>query len=494
MISKLGYILFHISISLISVLSIQAQEIEWTGVFGGETNDEGQSVCQTEDGGYIIGGSTYSFGAGSYDFYVIKTDPSGNLEWESTYGTSNREYAHSLRQTSDLGFIIAGTTQPIPGHRDIYLVKIDSLGTMQWDAVLGYGGNVHDDCYSVQQTSDDGYILVGNTDSTLVGVGTDIYLVKTDSIGNLEWDIRFGGASSDWARSIDQTIDGGYFIAGGTYSYEAGRYDYYVIKTDCDGNLDWDATFGGEESDRCQDGIQTSDGGFVVTGYSNSFSSSCDDVYVVKIDSLGMLEWEVVIGAEFDDQAYCIRQTIDEGYILAGNTVRSPTGHPEGYIIKLDQTGNVEWEIICGGDGNEYLHSVQQTSDGGYISTGKTGSYGPGQYSVWLVKIQHEVGITEYNADILTSEGFLLSASPNPFENITLISYSIIQASHVDIAIFDVNGRKVIDLANESHAEGEYSLAWTGTNNQGESVPAGVYFVRMVSCNQHEVKKIVFMQ
>ena len=484
---------FLISILLVSFIHIQAQEIEWTEVFGGESNDKGQSVCQTQDGGYIIAGYTFSLGAGSYDFYVVKTDQSGNLEWEATYGTPNREYAHSIQQTSDLGFIIAGTTQPIPGHRDIYLVKIDSLGTMEWDAVLGFGGNVHDDCHSVQQTSDDGYILIGYTDSTLVGFGTDIYLVKTDSLGNMEWDAWFGGASSDWATSIDQTVDGGYFIAGTTDSYGAGWHDIYVIKTDCDGNLEWDATFGGEEYDRCRSGIQTSDGGFIVAGYSNSFSSSSNDVYVVKIDSLGVLEWEVMTGAEFDDKVNCIRQTNDEGYILAGNTVRSPTGHPDGYIIKLDQTGNVEWETICGGDDNEYLYSVQQTSDGGYISTGHTSSYGPGQYSVWLVKIQQEVGLTEDSSATTPTAKFLLSIYPNPFENIILISYNLIQVSHVDIAVYDINGRKVIDLANESHAEGENSHVWAGTNNQGESVQAGVYFVRMVSGNQYEVKKIVFL-
>ncbi len=203
-------------------------DVQWQKTFGGSNKDFGRSVQQTSDGGYIIAGTTKSFGAGYYDAYFIKTDSEGNFQWQKTFGGTIDDYAWSVQQTSDDGYIIAGYTHSFSvGKADVYLIKTDPNGNQQWQKT--FGGSESDGGYSVKQTTDGGYIITGRTKS-FGAEGYDVYLIKTDSEGNLLWQKTLDGSLGDMGHSVQQTTDGGYIIAGFTSSFGAGYYDVYLIK------------------------------------------------------------------------------------------------------------------------------------------------------------------------------------------------------------------------------------------------------------------------
>jgi hypothetical protein len=205
----------------------------WNKTFGGKGEDAAWSVHQTTDGGYILGGWTASFGAGSFDFYLIKTDENGNLLWSKTFGGTGDDHGFSAIQTKDGGYAIIGYTSSFGmGEMDTYIVKTDENGNLQWNKT--YGGSNRDFSEHVWQTSDGGYITSGFTYS--FGEGGDLYVVKTDGSGNLSWSKTIGGASYDRLMTSQITNDGGFVVAGATGSFGAGAYDMYLIKTDANGN------------------------------------------------------------------------------------------------------------------------------------------------------------------------------------------------------------------------------------------------------------------
>jgi len=254
--------------------------------YGGTDDDGAFSVQQTSDGGYIVAGTTWSFGAGGADIFLIKTDANGNRIWTKTYGGTNDDTASSVQQTSDGGYIVAGRTYSFgAGDGDIILIKTDENGNIQWAKT--YGGTRWDYASSVQQTSDGGYIVAGGTYSFGAGWDDDIFLIKTDANGNIQWAKTYRGASGDGAFSVQQTSDGGYIVANYTFSFGAGWNDIFLIKTDANGNIQWAKTYGGTSWDGAFSVQQTSDGGYIVAGYTYSFGAGGLDIFLIKTDANG---------------------------------------------------------------------------------------------------------------------------------------------------------------------------------------------------------------
>jgi len=341
----------------------------------GETGEDWSgSIQQTSDGGYVITGYTLSFGAGNYDVFVIKLDSSGNLSWAKTIGGTGNDYGRSIRQTSDGGYVITGYTYSFgAGDSGLFVIKLDSSGNLSWAKTVG--GTNEDRGYSIQQTSDEGYIITGET--WRFGAGNyDVFVIKLDSSGNLSWAKTIGGTNEDRGYSIQQTSDEGYIITGETWSFGAGYSDVFVIKLDSSGNLSWARAIGGEGWDFGRSIQQTSDGGYVITGYTLRFGAGDYDVFVIKLDSSGNLSWAKTIGGKLGDSGNSIQQTSDGGYVITGYTYSFGAEFSDVLVIKLDSSGNLSWAKAIVRGSPDYGSSIQQTSDGGYIITGSTGFHG----------------------------------------------------------------------------------------------------------------------
>jgi len=393
----------------------------WTRTFGGTNLDEGWSVQQTFDGGYIITGLTESYGAEKKDILLINTNAEGDAQWTGTFGGGEDDGGTSVQQTTDSGYIIAGYTSSFgAGSVDALLIKTDSLGSQMWQKT--FGSWCSDGARYVQQTADGGYIITGWTWSYGTTMG-DLWLVKADSQGNEEWNKQFGGTGYDRGFCVQQTTDGGYIITGWTDSYGAGNDDVWLIKTDASGNAEWNKTFGGTERDQGHSVQQTSDGGYIITGYTRSFGAGGDDVWLIKTDSLGNENWNRTYGGIYSDVGYSVQQTTDEGYIITGHTLSYGAGVHDVWLIKTDMLGDTLWTRTFGGSGVDIGNSVQQTSDDGYIITGYTRSYGAGNYDVWLLRITGEgIQLNPPQNLFVTEEGYATWNSPSSKD---LLGYNV---------------------------------------------------------------------
>jgi len=352
-------------------------QVTFQKAYGGPSWDSATCIQQTTDGGYIVVGYAYGYSS----VYLIKTDSLGDTLWTKTFGGSG--YAgNSVKQTNDGGYIIVGETHFGYSDENVYLIKTNSFGDTLWTRT--YGGPGDDEGYSVQETTDGGFIVAGFTNS--YGEGNyDFYLIKTDSNGDTLWTRTYGGTGDDEGYSVQQTTDGGYVVAGYTNSFGSGNYDFYVIKTNSFGDTLWTKTYGGPNTEWGTSVQQTIDGGYIIGGSTNSFGAGGFDVYIVKTDSIGDTLWTRTYGGVNNDYGQSLQQTIDSGYIITGRTLSFAQGHVNIYLIKTNSIGDTLWTKAFGAT-YDYGSFVRQTYDAGYIITGLTYSFGAGNSDFYLIK------------------------------------------------------------------------------------------------------------
>jgi len=394
----LGYVLMLLLVGSV-ILTVHVQQVrsseppvtEWDETYGGTDFDTATSVVQLDDGGYAIAGNTHSFAVDWSDAWLIITDANGKEQWNETYNRQYRDEVYCLIRTSDGGYAMAGSTRPsFVGPIDAWLVKVDASGKKQWDRL--YGGPSDEYAYAVLQTSDGGYAFAGQTSSSGAG-SIDFWLVKTDADGNMEWNQPYGGPDREEAFSMVATDDGGYALVGYTESFGAGGYDCWLVKTDADGNMEWNQTYGEKDDDRGHSIVQTTDGGYALAGYTKSFGAGNFDAWLIKTDVNGKMQWNKTFACKLgtnDDYALSLIRTSDGGYALAGFTESCGAGESDLWIVKTDAVGKMQWNKTHGRPYRDEAHSVVQTSDGGYAIAGTTQPYGSGDFDLWLIKLARE--------------------------------------------------------------------------------------------------------
>jgi hypothetical protein len=305
-------------------------------------------------------------------------------KWEKTCGGREAESGYFVQQTADRGFVAAGETRSHgAGDSDVYLVKTDSLGDTLWTRT--YGGINDDHARCVRQTHDGGYVLCGYTSS--FGSGSrDVYVVRTDSRGDTLWTRCYGGAQEDLSYSVEETPDGGVILAGYTGSFGAGYYDAYVIKTDSLGDTVWTRTYGGARSDWGRCISHTADGGYILVGYTESFGAGHFDIWLVRLDSFGDTLWTRVYGDSLTDYPYSVQETQDGGFIVCGSTDSRGAGSYDVYLLKTDSQGDTLWSKTFGGPAWDYGRCARRTLDGGYVICGYTESHGSGSFDIWVIR------------------------------------------------------------------------------------------------------------
>lgn len=432
-------------------------------VIGGVNSDECREVIELRNGGYIIVGITASFGQGNTDIYLIRTDTGGICMWSETIGESGIDRGYSVKETFDGGLIIAGYTNGYGAlGYDVFLARTDSTGILLWTKT--YGGSDWDFGYSVQQSADSGFVVCGESYSYSNG-DADLLVVKTDKNGNLSWIKNAGGVFADAGYSITISREGNYIVAGRTISYGNGDNDAYVVAFNAAGDTLWTKTYGGAMEESSYGIDTTSDNGLIFIGSTSSFGQGGADVYLVKLDSIGNMQWHYEHGGPGEDVGHSVRQCTDDGYLFAASANSWGLGGYGAYIVRTDAAGNQMGGGPTFGDADDdYGYSVILTSTGGAFVGGATKSYGHGFEDIYLIKLPDDLIVQDYALDIricndtpivagvmsYSFDSFVATVHPNPFHDWTEISFNTKgKRNHVfHFEVFDLLGQRVYATTN----------------------------------------------
>ena len=455
----------------------QAPDALWSTTFGGSNNESGRDVQQTSDGGFIITGQ-YGFAGQltSGDLWLIRTNGAGDALWTKVYGGDGIDQGNAVQQISDGGYIVAGYTTSADGrNRDLWLLRTDADGDTVWTRTLG--GPATDQANGVQQTPDGGFIIAGTTQSFGVG-GTDVWLVRTDAEGDTLWTKTYGGPGGDGGNSIQQTSDGGFIVVGNFFSLATGAPDVWQLRTDASGDTLWTKIYNGPyypySFDTGNSVQQIPDGGFIIAGETNGLPDTRNtEMWLIRTDANGDTLWTKTYGGASTDRGYSVQQTSEGGFLLAGFSYDG-TSNIDARLICTDATGDTIWTKTFGGAGNDQFYAVRQTADGGLIISGFTSSYGAGGNDVWLLRLGPQTP-TVVAAPHSGLDQYRLSQNyPNPFNPVTTIQFELPRAELVALRVFDMHGHEVARLVNEKMPAGEHRV-----NFDARQLASGIYLYQL---------------
>ena len=439
-------------------------------IIGTPEANGGNAIKQTADGGYIIVGNTVFLDEDYSDIFIVKTDVYGRVEWMNNHGGKKDESASDVYCTEDNGYIIIGTTTSYgAGREDIYLIKLDAVGEKQWQKT--YGGIFDDRASCFKKTNDHGYIIAGATKNT-TDQSRNALLVKIDAAGEEQWFRDYGGDGGETASDVLVTDDNRFLVLGSTTSIGAGEFDVWLFKTDAQGDVSWEKTYGGTDWEEGNSIQPIPGGGYIIGGYTVSKGSGARDMYFINIDASGNVRWEETYGDQHNDIANKVLVTDDGGFLFGGyttNIVTDEQSYTDILIVRTNNSGAVEWTTTFGDRKNENVSDILPMDDGGFIMVGTTGSYSKAN-DIYLIRFSDKGKLipVEKSDDNIPHDFYLSQNYPNPFNNTTCIQYYLPVRSHVSIHIYTLLGQQVATLIDEDQQPGSHQVIWdAGTMASG---------------------------
>lgn len=533
-----------------SVFSQNPLQKQWDKTFGGTNNEALKKIIPTQDGGFLLTGFSNSGIGGDktqpdvyeWDYWLVKTDASGNKQWDKTFGGLAAEYLTAAQQANDGSYIVGGfsysetggdKTQTNQGANDYWIIKTDALGNKLWDK--DFGGTEKDFLYSISLTNDGGYILGGGSLSGITGDKSeenrdstesteDYWMVKIDANGNKEWDKTFGGTETDELHAVKQTPDGGYLLAGmsnsrlsgdKTEASWSGSYDYWVVKTDALGNKLWDHVFGGSQGDYLFDMNITADGGAVLGGYSGSPMSGNksqnnyggNDFWIVKLNASGIKEWDKVYGGTEGESYFGnVSQTPDGGFLVSGSSSSNNFGglktennlsSIQTWVVKTDALGNFLWDktlfTVSDGDGPGLSIALPEgcyvfanytnANAGGYKTENNRDTISNITTDYWMVKFC-DTTATPTAVHTPPEAQTLWQLYPNPAASSLTVTFNDHTAKQLSFCITNLAGQIV-------YSENKTNFNELNTTLDINNLSAGMYMLTVTVNDQKSVTKLV---
>lgn len=457
----------------------QAPSIQWQHTYGGPFYNQATTVLLNTQGGYIVGGAWYGShcvaGAGSMNGVVLELNADGNINWHSCLEYPGFDETIAIQSLPGGGYIALSVTDynAYDFILDPHIMKLSESGTVEWSHLLpdfyafgilnydyypGYPANA-----AIKTTTDGGYLLFGNKGNDFFEkpYATNCSVTKLNSLGVVQWETIIGGTNEEVVSSAQSTQDGNFIFAGSTnsnngiFSDNHGLLDFLVVKINDAGGMIWKKCLGGSGNEMANDLLATSDGGFMVAGYTSSNDGNVfgnhggEDAWIIKLNGTGTIVWQKCLGGTGSDRATSIQVTLDGGYIVLGYTYSTDgdvSGNHGGYdvwMVKLDATGEILWQKCLGGSLNDFGNSVKTTPDGGYIFAGETYSsdgdvtFLNGTSNMWIVKLNAEaLGSSDFN-------GSKVSFYPNPVNDFLYFTEEL-----QNVNVYTINSQKIHQATN----------------------------------------------
>lgn len=463
-----------------------APEMIWNRTFGDFGFEKSNAITPTSDGGFILVHMSSSYGAGDFDRYVVKTDSDGILLWGFTYGGYDWDETWAVWECADAGLVMVGCTQSFgAGGWDGYVSKIDAVGNELWSRTYGSDGG---DCfYDGVATADGGCAFAGIYGTYGYGSG-DFYLVRADSEGDTLWTRTYGGYSGERAWAMAGTADGGFVLAGYSETYTAGGQDVYVVKTDSAGNAEWTRSVGGSGEEQARDIKQTADGGYIVAGFTVSPINGNKDLLLARLSAAGGVFWSRTYGGAGTDWAYTVIVDNDGGFIAGGTTDSYGAGFYDAWLIKTDSLGNLLWSQTYGGGATDEFSNMISCSDG-YVAIGATQSWGAGGWDFWMVRLRNTISPVSPLACGITTEYDLHPNYPNPFNASTRIVFNLAQAGRSRIEVYNALGQTVATPVDAVLPAGSHAVSFDAAN-----LPSGTYFYRLHAGTFTDTRSMILLK
>lgn len=471
--------------------SVWAQ-ITFERSYGGQFYDMGNVVIETPDHNFLVFGTTRSVSNDTTDAYLLRLDENGDTLWTNIYGGKLWDSGIAIAASSDEGYVLALASNSInPENYDVHLVKIQENGDTLWTRT--YGGPDTDYVHAMQSTSDDGYVVLAHTLS--YGMGSlDFYLLKFDVNGDTLWTRTYGDTGSEWGGFVQETTDQGYILTGDTHSFQDPNGDIYLIKTDSFGDTLWTRTYGGPEYDRAYHVLQMPDGGYLLSGKTESFGNADQNGYLLRTNSAGDTLWTKVFGGSQTCSLSWCERTSDGNYVAVGSIRGIGVATVDAYLIKFDSDGNILWTRNFGGPEHDLANCVKETQDGGLIIVGGTESFTVGQDDdVYIIKTNDAGNFTSVRGTRSTlppSSNALLECYPNPFHSSTRISFKLNMADNVSLRIVSLLGKEIETLLSDKYmTNGDYEISWSA-----DHLPGGFYVIQLKVGNYIYTKNLIYQR